>query len=328
MTGNWRRQRSDNYNQQVTRTVSHNRKPTLGCWQPTVPSWEKKFCTVVGSVPWRKLLESKKFIHLYDKVLKWNDCAGEEAFINAKNRFWAQINGLPCDISLPDPDIYIDKVDWNSNVDPELLLDLECESTVPANQEKGEQVVILGESLVPSHLFFSTGWGDAEDDLKKNGSSSEIKVNSLERSCDQANGNVRENEWENGCNDSWCENQGNQIMKECGNQGNQIMKDSGWEDGWNQWENNNYEADNRNQERSGGYMSSYKTSRFHGDDHLTKREWRNGKGRKRVNFVYERPFTDKRTTPRQWNLMNTCGPVSHHGLAKQGNQWGLEKPVS
>ncbi|KAK9289436.1 hypothetical protein L1049_007591 [Liquidambar formosana] len=64
-------------------------------------------------------------------VVKWNDSAGEEAFHNAKNRFWAKINGLPCDLPFPDPDIYIDEIDWNPNIDPELVLDLEREPIDP-----------------------------------------------------------------------------------------------------------------------------------------------------------------------------------------------------
>ncbi|XP_057487301.1 uncharacterized protein LOC130773364 [Actinidia eriantha] len=296
----WRRQRGDSYDQEVIRTKSQNRKPPTGSnWQSSVPSWEKKFCTVIGSIPWRKVLENKKFIHLYDNVLKWNDSAGEEAFQNAKNRFWAEINGLPCDISLPDPDIYIDQIDWNSKVDPELVWDLECESVLQVDQEDGEQVVIFGEPLVSSQLFSPTGWGDAEEDLNKN-------------------------------IDSSLENKGNS-----------------WEEhnpsGRNKWEKNNYESDNfkdrrnawepwgannRSGETAGRYMSRYKTSRFHGDDYCKRNpEWR-AKGRKRVDFVCEKPFTDKSPASRQWNSMNTCGPVSHHGSAKPGDQWSWEKPVS
>ncbi|KAF8395768.1 hypothetical protein HHK36_019719 [Tetracentron sinense] len=58
---------------------------------------------------------------LDENVVQWNDSASEEAFHNAKKRFWAEINGLPHDVPLPDPDMYIDEVDWNSEIDPELL---------------------------------------------------------------------------------------------------------------------------------------------------------------------------------------------------------------
>ncbi|KAI5331888.1 hypothetical protein L3X38_022014 [Prunus dulcis] len=46
---------------------------------------------------------------------------------DAKSWFWAEINGLPCNISLPDPDAYTDDVDWSlvPTIDPEVILDLE-----------------------------------------------------------------------------------------------------------------------------------------------------------------------------------------------------------
>ncbi|KAL6987221.1 hypothetical protein U1Q18_012972 [Sarracenia purpurea var. burkii] len=448
--GSWRRQKSDNYSQEVTRTGSQHRKPPLGNWQPTVPSWEKKFCTVIGAVPWRKVLENKKFIHLYDNVLKWNDSAGEEAFINAKNRFWAEINGLPCAIPLPDPDVYIDKIDWNSKVDPELLLDLECESLVPSDQEKREQVVILGEPLISTHLYSSTGWGDAEDDVKKNGSSLGNKGNPWEEhNYAQSNGTDRHNGWENDCsNDLWCRNQGTGAVEDggwedgwnnrswglsqwennnyetdhlkdgrtagnswgeqnyaqtgwgnnfngdgwnkswglnqwetnnyegeylkdgrtaanswgeqnyaqngwendcnnnswCRNWSTGAAKDGGWENGWNnswslnKWENNNsksdnlkdgrWDANNRNQEKTGQYMSRYRTWKFHGNESVNNRERRNGKGRKKGNSVLQRPSMDNMISSRQWNLTNSCAPVDHHGSANPGNRWNWDKQVS
>ncbi|KAK7834767.1 hypothetical protein CFP56_024119 [Quercus suber] len=83
------------------------------------------FCFEVGSMPWIRLLEAKKNISKFDKVMKWDDSAGKKAFHNAKRRFWAKFNGFPCNIPLPDPDIYIDKIDWDSKIDPQLLLDVE-----------------------------------------------------------------------------------------------------------------------------------------------------------------------------------------------------------
>ncbi|XP_057976790.1 protein RNA-directed DNA methylation 3-like [Malania oleifera] len=138
--GNWRGRQSRNYKRDAQR--SHYAElpppiPTSGYWQNSVPSWEKKFCTSVGSIPWRKVVDTKKFMHYYSNVLSWNDSAGEEAFCNAKQRFWADINGLSCDISLPDRDIYIDEIDWNPYIDPELILDLDREYVSPDDVEMG-----------------------------------------------------------------------------------------------------------------------------------------------------------------------------------------------
>ncbi|KAJ4972456.1 hypothetical protein NE237_005630 [Protea cynaroides] len=61
--------------------------PKPGPWQPPVLSWDKEFCTVVGSIPWRKLLETQKVLYFYENVLWWNDSAGAKAFNNEKNHF-------------------------------------------------------------------------------------------------------------------------------------------------------------------------------------------------------------------------------------------------
>ncbi|KAJ9695476.1 hypothetical protein PVL29_010783 [Vitis rotundifolia] len=200
-----RRQKGDYHHQEFQKTRSLNRKPPLGNWQPTVPSWEKKFCSSVGSFPWQRLLENKRFIYLYDNVLQWNDSAGKEAFHNAKNRFWAQINGLPCDISLPDPDIYIDEIDWNCSIDPEMILDLEQEPVDPDDCVKNEKVSSLGNSLLLLNQSFScTGWGDAEEDI---GKAADIRSgpglwhhnqnvdNPWELSCTQNKGAVKATGW-------------------------------------------------------------------------------------------------------------------------------------
>ncbi|KAL0404866.1 UNVERIFIED_CONTAM: hypothetical protein Sradi_2127400 [Sesamum radiatum] len=138
----------------------------FGSWQPTVPSWEKEFCKVVGSLDWETLLQMKRFMHLYENVIKWNDSAGEEALSNAKKRFWAKINGLPCDISLPDPDLYIDKIDWDSEVDPQMQSDIEFEPMISNVDEDHDPVVIFGDSLLPNQEYSVTGWGDDEENFK------------------------------------------------------------------------------------------------------------------------------------------------------------------
>ncbi|KAK4281919.1 hypothetical protein QN277_013363 [Acacia crassicarpa] len=158
---NWRKQQEARRHQVGQWNGSYSRKPPLADrWQARVPAWEKEFCAVIGSVPWPKVVETKKYIYLHDNVLKWDDSAGKEAFDNAKKKFWAEINGLPCDVSLPDPDLHIEHIDWNVAVDPELILDLERE---PAPSEKAsDEVVILDSSHLLDQSFFCTGWGEAE----------------------------------------------------------------------------------------------------------------------------------------------------------------------
>lgn len=139
-----------------------------------MPSWEKEFCRRVGSVSWKKLLAAKTVKVYNQNVVDWDDSACEEAFQNAKTRFWAEINGLSCDISLPDPDIYIDDVDWNNSyVDPDLLSDLEDEATMNSDEE--EMDVIEEVNLTDGCLYYlnqcvpCTGWGNEEEGLMASG---------------------------------------------------------------------------------------------------------------------------------------------------------------
>ncbi|KAJ8756267.1 hypothetical protein K2173_025079 [Erythroxylum novogranatense] len=284
---NRRRQWAGDAHRHVQRTGSQFTKPPQGSWQPTVPAWEKKFCYLVGSIPWNKLLETKRSMYLYENVVKWDDSAGEEAFQNAKSRFWAEINGLPCNISLPDPDIYIDEIDWNANVDPDLLLDLELEPKAPDEREKGEEVVILGSSLFLNQPFSCTGWGDFKDDMQKAAEGyGECNQNignnwnSWDSNTGQTNGGFKDNNLENCWNNS-----------------------KGWEDNCNEWNKSSSGLNNVNSRAKGSggmmdgygkkrdvghcYMSQYKVSKFHGDDYQIDRGWRrNGRGRKKVNFVH------------------------------------------
>lgn len=167
---NWRKQKENNirrFNQMgnCSRPRSHNNRRSSFGWQPS--SWEKKFCANAG-VPWQKVLETKKYMYQDDKVLQWNDSAVKEAFLNAKERFRAKIHGQPCDIKLPDPNIFIDEINWesHSNVDPELIMDLEKrEPDVPCESEKRDGGVVVGIPVVQEqYLVAPTGWGDVAEE--------------------------------------------------------------------------------------------------------------------------------------------------------------------
>ncbi|CAJ1913278.1 unnamed protein product [Sphenostylis stenocarpa] len=168
---NWRKQQGESHHQVGHwRSSSNSRKPPLDNYHPSVPAWERKFCSSIGSVPWGKIVKTKHYMHLFDNVANWDDSAGKEAFENAKMRYWADINGIHCNISLPDPDIYIDDVDWNAIVDPELMLELEREALrTPVNGIKNDQdVVIIGGALyLNDQMLPCTGWGDDEEDQPK-----------------------------------------------------------------------------------------------------------------------------------------------------------------
>ncbi|GAV81563.1 hypothetical protein CFOL_v3_25017 [Cephalotus follicularis] len=276
--GSWRRQKGEIHYHAVQGTRSHNKKPPQASWQPTVPSWEKKFCSSIGSVPWRKLLETKSSMYLYDNVVQWNDSAGEEAFHNAKNRFWAEINGLHCDISLPDPDIYIDEIDWNSGIDPELLLDLDREPNVPDVMDNDEKVVLLENTLLLDPSFSCTGWGDVEEEFQKSTENVNNEKNPWEHTYVPDRRNMEDNGWGNCGNDSWGWNQWEDDNNNNENNYKELNNadDKRNDQDWGTWDRNSRET-----KGTSWHMSRYKTSRFYGDVHPMDSRWLNERGRKR-----------------------------------------------
>jgi hypothetical protein len=315
--GNWRKQQVMSDYQEFHdhwRFSSYNRNPPLDNKFLSVPLWEKKFCELIGSIPWRKLIECKRYMYLYDNVVNWDDSAVKEAFDNAKDRFWAEINGFPCDIPLPDPNIYIDNIDWNATVDHKLFLELEREEEVCRNREdRGEGAVILGISLLMNQSFSGPGWGDEEEKeenkWKNSQNVSQDKFPTLSHiviSNNAANG-WESNQYENNETNSW-----------------EHAKEYGWQNGhnvsqgWNQKEQyggdlcNKYQqgknCGNGNWGNWNGYnkkkennMSWSKNPGYHhGNEYQMKRERRNrggggGCGRTR-NFAY----VEKVPTPSEW----------------------------
>ncbi|XP_043725888.1 uncharacterized protein LOC122672489 [Telopea speciosissima] len=152
-------------------------------------------------------MEAKKVLSLYPNVMQWNDSAGQEAFNNAKHRFWATINGLPFDIDLPDPDTYINEIDWNCTVDQDLLADLDRALLhSDDDDEKEEKSVLIGDSVFfLNQLVPCSGWGDdAEEDLAR------------------IEDNTADNPWECECaawrnlldnNTTWGDTRGSSLLK-------------------------------------------------------------------------------------------------------------------
>ncbi|KAI3760693.1 hypothetical protein L1987_51091 [Smallanthus sonchifolius] len=231
-------------------------------WHQNVPYWEKRFVSSVGSISWKKFLEAKEFTHLYDNIMKWDDYAGEEAFHAAKDRFYAQFHGLPCDVESHNPDLYNDKIDWNAQMDYNLIQDLESEPVPPDDASQHDPVVIFEDILPDPYKDYSPyGWGDS-DDMKKDqwGINWDDYID---------NGRIM---WDNcdvaGGNDWWSWNK----------DGNN--EDQGWNN--NSCDDNNYCAySNVNNKR---YMSSHKTWRFHGNSSQRRN---NGNWRKSTGQNYE-----------------------------------------
>ncbi|OEL38126.1 hypothetical protein BAE44_0000856, partial [Dichanthelium oligosanthes] len=87
--------------------------------------WEREFCSYVGNISWQRFCENKQYVSVYNNLEQWDDSGAVENFENAKARFCANYHGQPSDIPLPDPNMYIDRVDHRCKVDPELVADLD-----------------------------------------------------------------------------------------------------------------------------------------------------------------------------------------------------------
>ncbi|KAI3819922.1 hypothetical protein L1987_13775 [Smallanthus sonchifolius] len=234
-------------------------------WQQTVPYWEKRFVSSVGSLSWKKFSETKEFTHLYHNILKWDDSAAETAFRTAKDRFFAKFHGLPYDDEPHDPDLYIDKIDWNAQVDYNLMQDLESEPTGLDDGGPHEPVVIFGDVLPDPYNDYSPyGWGDSDDKIKK---SWEVG-DDMKRDQNEIN-------W-----DDYIDN-GRIIWNENDNK----TGDQGWNI-TNAYDENDYYGsyDNVNNKRR---VSSHKTWVVNGNNDQRSRSWRNkGNGRKSTGQGY------------------------------------------
>ncbi|KAM7490954.1 hypothetical protein LguiA_033875 [Lonicera macranthoides] len=136
-------------------------------WVPKIPAWEKEFCLKIGLFKWEAFLEAKKFIHLETRVINWDDSACKEAFDNAKSRFYAQINKLPCEIPLPDPDMYIDNLDSSSHAatyedDTSEIEESDEESNVEMNDSKYPAEVAIED-------IKATGWDGWDEEKYEQG---------------------------------------------------------------------------------------------------------------------------------------------------------------
>ncbi|KAB5553403.1 hypothetical protein DKX38_010714 [Salix brachista] len=131
---------------------------TQGRSRPVL-KWEREFCLQVGGIQWKDFLKTKKYILPEGKIMLWDDSEGEECFYSAKCRFWALKFGYTryYNIHHQNPDRYIDKIDWNSEVDPQLLMELEAALEPVPYDHREKNPVISVEEIEP------TGWDVCED---------------------------------------------------------------------------------------------------------------------------------------------------------------------
>ncbi|XP_074320505.1 uncharacterized protein LOC141657244 [Silene latifolia] len=164
--GDWKKSKDHNFHGVPNPGSYSSRKklPPVNDRQLSAHQLEERFCSTVGGISWEDVVQNQKYMYQHEKILEWKDSAAEEAFRDAKNRFLAKIHNQPCDIKLPDQDVFIDKIDWNSTVDPKLLSDLEnWEIDSSSEGEKHNGGVIVGiPSIMTQFDMTPSGWGDAE----------------------------------------------------------------------------------------------------------------------------------------------------------------------
>ncbi|KAK3135593.1 hypothetical protein QOZ80_5BG0420790 [Eleusine coracana subsp. coracana] len=127
----------------------------------SIAQWEKDFCESRG-VPWKKITDPDSGINADPEgnVARWDDSGAVEALLDAKKRYWAEINGgLAGAPPLPDPDMYIDKVDDEDDCVDDPELDAEYEAALRAMEVAWEenaklQAAMRRDDFVP----VATGW--------------------------------------------------------------------------------------------------------------------------------------------------------------------------
>ncbi|MBA0748893.1 hypothetical protein Gogos_002871 [Gossypium gossypioides] len=115
------------------RQLSYSRQRTTHPKLEPLPAWEKTFCIEVGAMPWERSVESKKNLYEHDK------------------------NKLPSNAA----DLYIDDVDWNSEIDRELFS--EIKSLTDDEDGEKDNAKEMDWFSSPLEEIQATGWNEFEE---------------------------------------------------------------------------------------------------------------------------------------------------------------------
>nr|GEX58662.1 hypothetical protein [Tanacetum cinerariifolium] len=129
-----------------------------------ISSWEKRFVT--SSITWKQFIEAYQIGRLYENISNWDGSAGEEAFKTAKDAFYVKLYGITYDVKSHNPDLYNNKIDWNSQEDNDLICDFESAVVVQDIDNNHEPVAIFGDALPDPYKNYAPGWGDTDDKVK------------------------------------------------------------------------------------------------------------------------------------------------------------------
>nr|GLL40943.1 uncharacterized protein LOC109180717 isoform X1 [Ipomoea trifida] len=347
--GKWNRRyfprRNYDYQYQDFHPTDFDDKFDSAFQENSVPSWEIDFCKSVG-IPWNKVIYTKKYISCHDSVVKWDDSASQEAFHDAKTRYWARSNGVACDNPLPDPCKYVDDVDWNATVDPEMILDLDRDFFNPdeANVNNSEDVSGCTGSQDHKNLnngenAWEVGHGQGNGTPEAGQGSGEWNESKIsknvgdpwEESCAKTGGSFKGTGWRGGGNDSsWGWNPGHNGP-------------SGLNNTWNNsWNHDSRNAGCTTQNKNGSWSQNAWNDRDHpghgswnhdgGNVGCTRQnEWGNNKNgswsrnawndKDHNGFQNRNSWIDRDHKP--WNSGNHCDPRGNNALRGGGatNSW-------
>lgn len=266
-----------------------------GEFYSSAPSWVRTFCTSVCRVPWRKICNARRMIFTYKNVGEWDDSAGQEAFENAKARYWARINHLPCDLTLPDPYMYIDKVNFDTFLDPELAEDLERCAFNPDtdNQSEISRLDTVAPEPVPT-----TGWVETEhssSNWDKYAEKQTSRWDSEIAECDPWASRKNQSVDSNGMDSSWKP----QVR---------------WKDQKDSWKHQEGWKNARDRTNTGW---NYMNSRHQMADDQMNRNWNNSNS-----------FQKTVQPQRMWRRSELWGSRNHQTAGYSGPPWQQENVVS
>lgn len=311
-----------------------------GSLQSAVPSWERRFCTSVCLIPWGRICAAKVSLSAYKNIAEWDDTAAFEAFQNAKARYWAYINNLPCNIPLPDPDMYISEVNHNDIIDPKLVEDLEKQQPPPLSDGKkdgrnGWDSFISENKQIPApgwdnadggstcghHSINwdkfveqqrpSIGWSDPENHLNKHDGSS-------------TGWNCR------GSWPSWGEVPTREYSLTGGGNNNlwNDQRDPSWSQHWNNLNNEQGSRYNRKRNR-GHHDSRFSKSRQTNNHQVNGSFWNGCMERNVQDYPYDKTMRGGQPMfMREPKSRRSCGPLNHQKSNDAGSAWHWGKSAT
>ncbi|KAJ3681067.1 hypothetical protein LUZ60_015556 [Juncus effusus] len=137
-------------------------------------STEKEFILYLTSIPWWRLRDAQKFKRTYKNIDEWDDSGALESFRTARSRFETLHYRTEITVpQLPDPDMFIDRIDHDLVIDRETMEEIEralkpvetAELARTGFGTSGWESLEFAEKSIPVSGWES--WGDNEEKEKE-----------------------------------------------------------------------------------------------------------------------------------------------------------------